>query len=161
MVDFVVIDRTDRHILHILQKNGRMSNLELAEKTALSPSPCLRRVKRLEDEGVIASYAAHLNPDVLGLKLLAFIHISLDRHTPERFENFENRVRDFEEVLECFLITGQQADYLLKAIVPDMEHYQQFLLGKLTRIEGVTGVHSSFVLRKVVQTTALPLAHLE
>lgn len=157
----MVIDRTDRHILQVLQKNGRMSNLELAEKTALSPSPCLRRVKRLEDEGVIASYAAHLNPDVLGLKLLAFIHISLDRHTPERFENFENRVRDFEEVLECFLITGQQADYLLKAIVPDMEHYQQFLLGKLTRIEGVTGVHSSFVLRKVVQTTALPLAHLE
>lgn len=161
MVDFMVIDRIDRHILQVLQKNGRMSNLELAEKTALSPSPCLRRVKRLEDEGVIASYAAHLNPDVLGLKLLAFIHISLDRHTPERFENFENRVRDFEEVLECFLITGQQADYLLKAIVPDMEHYQQFLLGKLTRIEGVTGVHSSFVLRKVVQTTALPLAHLE
>lgn len=161
MVDFMVIDRADRHILQVLQKNGRMSNLELAEKTALSPSPCLRRVKRLEDEGVIASYAAHLNPDVLGLKLLAFIHISLDRHTPERFENFENRVRDFEEVLECFLITGQQADYLLKAIVPDMEHYQQFLLGKLTRIEGVTGVHSSFVLRKVVQTTALPLAHLE
>ncbi|HEX4974852.1 MAG TPA: Lrp/AsnC family transcriptional regulator [Pseudomonadales bacterium] len=157
----MVIDRTDRHILQVLQKNGRMSNLELAEKTALSPSPCLRRVKRLEDEGVIASYAAHLNPDVLGLKLLAFIHISLDRHTPERFENFENRVSDFEEVLECFLITGQQADYLLKAIVPDMEHYQQFLLGKLTRIEGVTGVHSSFVLRKVVQTTALPLAHLE
>lgn len=157
----MVIDRIDRHILQVLQKNGRMSNLELAEKTALSPSPCLRRVKRLEDEGVIASYAAHLNPDVLGLKLLAFIHISLDRHTPERFENFENRVSDFEEVLECFLITGQQADYLLKAIVPDMEHYQQFLLGKLTRIEGVTGVHSSFVLRKVVQTTALPLAHLE
>lgn len=157
----MVIDRIDRHILQVLQKNGRMSNLELAEKTALSPSPCLRRVKRLEDDGVIAAYAAHLNPDVLGLRLLAFIHISLDRHTPERFENFENRVSDFEEVLECFLITGQQADYLLKAIVPDMEHYQQFLLGKLTRIEGVTGVHSSFVLRKVVETTALPLAHLE
>ncbi len=157
----MVIDRTDRHILRILQKEGRISNLELAEKTALSPSPCLRRVKRLEDEGVIASYAAQLNPDSLGLKLQAFIHISLDRHTPERFENFEKQVQGFEEVLECFLITGQQADYLLKAIVPDMEHYQQFLLGKLTRIEGVTGVHSSFVLRKVQQSGALPLAHLE
>jgi len=157
----MTIDRTDRHILQVLQKEGRISNLELAEKTSLSPSPCLRRVKRLEDEGIITSYVARLDPDRLGLKLMALIHISLDRHTPDRFENFEKLVSGFEEVLECFLITGQQADYLLKVIVPDMEHYQHFLLGKLTRIEGVSGVHSSFVMRKAVESTILPLAHLE
>ena len=157
----MTIDRTDRHILQVLQKEGRISNLELAEKTSLSPSPCLRRVKRLEDEGIITSYVARLDPDRLGLKLMALIHISLDRHTPDRFENFEKLVSGFEEVLECFLITGQQADYLLKVIVPDMDHYQHFLLGKLTRIEGVSGVHSSFVMRKAVESTILPLAHLE
>lgn len=157
----MTIDRTDRHILQVLQKEGRISNLELAEKTSLSPSPCLRRVKRLEDEGIITSYVARLDPDRLGLKLMALIHISLDRHTPDRFENFEKLVSGFAEVLECFLITGQQADYLLKVIVPDMEHYQHFLLGKLTRIEGVSGVHSSFVMRKAVESTILPLAHLE
>lgn len=157
----MTIDRTDKHILRVLQKEGRISNLELAERTSLSPSPCLRRVKRLEDEGIISSYVARLDPDRLGLKLMALIHISLDRHTPDRFENFEKLVSGFEEVLECFLITGQQADYLLKVIVPDMEHYQHFLLGKLTRIEGVTGVHSSFVMRKAVESTILPLTHLD
>lgn len=155
------LDRIDRNILRILQKEGRISNLDLAEKTALSPSPCSRRVKRLEDEGLVSSYVARLNPDGLGLKLMALIQISLDRHTPERFENFEGIVATFEEVMECYLITGQQADYLLKVIVPDMDYYQEFLLGKLTRIEGVTGVHSSFVMRKVVDSTALPMQHLE
>jgi len=104
---------------------------------------------------------ARLNPDELGLKLMALIQISLDLHTPERFENFEGIVDTFEEVMECYLITGQQADYLLKVIVPDMDYYQEFLLGKLTRIDGVTGVHSSFVMRKVVDSTALPMQHLE
>jgi len=157
----VSLDRVDRNILRILQKEGRISNLDLAEKTALSPSPCSRRVKRLEDEGLVSSYVARLNPDELGLKLMALIQISLDRHTPERFENFEGIVNTFEEVMECYLITGQQADYLLKVIVPDMDYYQEFLLGKLTRIDGVTGVHSSFVMRKVVDSTALPMQHLE
>jgi Lrp/AsnC family leucine-responsive transcriptional regulator len=155
------LDRIDRNILRILQKEGRISNLDLAEKTALSPSPCSRRVKRLEDDGLVSSYVARLNPDALGLKLMALIQISLDRHTPERFENFESIVDTFEEVMECYLITGQQADYLLKVIVPDMDYYQEFLLGKLTRIDGVTGVHSSFVMRKVVDSTALPMQHLE
>jgi len=157
----VSLDRVDRSILRILQKEGRISNLDLAEKTALSPSPCSRRVKRLEDDGLVSSYVARLNPDELGLKLMALIQISLDLHTPERFENFEGIVDTFEEVMECYLITGQQADYLLKVIVPDMDYYQEFLLGKLTRIDGVTGVHSSFVMRKVVDSTALPMQHLE
>ena len=85
----------------------------------------------------------------------------MDRHTPERFENFERQVSEFPEVIECSVVTGQSADYLLKAVVPDMEYYEAFLLGKLTRIEGVTGVHSSFVLRRVVGKTELPLDHIE
>merc|ERR1711879_308308 len=93
----------------------------------------------------------------LGLDLLALIQINMDRHTPERFDRFENSVRRCPEILECYLITGQSADYVLKVIVKDMEAYQQFLLGTLTRIEGVTGVHSSFVMRKVVDRSALPL----
>ena len=91
---------------------------------------------------------------------MALIQISMDRHTPDRFENFESIVKQYEEVMECYLITGQHADYLLKVIVPDMEYYQDFLLGRLTRIEGVTGVQSSFIMRKVVDKTALPLGHL-
>jgi Lrp/AsnC family leucine-responsive transcriptional regulator len=84
----------------------------------------------------------------------------MDRHTPERFEAFESKLRDYPEVQECYLITGQDADYLLKVVVPDMDHYQAFLLDKITRIEGVSGVHSSFVMRRVVDTTELPLGYL-
>ena len=98
-----------------------------------------------------------LDQKALGLDLMAMLSISMDRHTPERFENFETLVTSFPEVLECFLITGSSADYLLKVIVKDMEGYQQFLLGKLTRIEGVSGVHSSFVMSKVVDSSRLPL----
>ncbi len=151
------LDRIDRRILECLQKDGRISNLELADKIGLSPSPCSRRVKQLEEAGVIARHVALLDPAKLGLKLTAFIQISMDRHTPDRFENFESRVQQFPEVVECSLITGQTADYLLKVIVPDMDAYQSFLLGRLTRIEGVTGVHSSFVMQKIVNETALPL----
>ena len=154
------LKKIDRHILDEIQKNSRITNLELAEKVGLSPSPCLRRVKQLEEQGYIDEYVARLNQQKLELKLIALIQISMDRHTPERFENFENIVRHYDEVLECYLITGQTADYLLKVIVPDMEYYQDFLLDRLTRIEGVTGVQSSFIMRKVVDRTTLPLGHL-
>jgi Lrp/AsnC family leucine-responsive transcriptional regulator len=153
----ISLDRTDRRILDALQKDGAISNLELAEKVGLSPSPCSRRVKALQESGIIQTTVALLNQKALGLDLMAMISISMDRHTPERFENFETLVASFPEVLECFLITGSSADYLLKVIVKDMDGYQQFLLGKLTRIEGVSGVHSSFVMRKVVNSTRLPL----
>ncbi|MCB1818319.1 MAG: Lrp/AsnC family transcriptional regulator [Gammaproteobacteria bacterium] len=151
------IDGFDRRILEVLQTEGRISNQELAERIGLSPSPCLRRVRALEDSGVIAGYRAVLDSRKLGLTLLALIHISMDRHTPERFANFEEKVRALPEVLECLLITGQDADYQIKVIVRDMEAYQALLLNKITRIEGVSGVHSSFVMRRVVDTTALPL----
>jgi len=153
----VNIDAYDRAILQRLQREGRISNQDLAEAVNLSPSPCLRRVRRLEEEGVIESYGARLNARKLGLKLMAFIQISMDRHTPERFARFEQVIAQYPEVLECHLITGQTADYQLKVVVEDMDAYQQFLLNKLTRIEGVTGVQSSFVLKSPINSTALPV----
>lgn len=150
-------DRYDRKILEILQANARISNLDLAEAIGLSPSPCSRRVRHLEESGIIARYVTLLNPKKLDLKLTAFIHISMDRHVPERFERFEAKVSSYPEVLECYLITGQSADYLLKVVVPDMEAYHDFLMGKITCLEGVSGVHSSFALRRPVEKTELPL----
>lgn len=151
------LDRYDRMILDILQKHGRITNQDLAEMINLSPSPCLRRVKQLEEIGLIDGYVALLDARKLGLTLMAFISISMDKHTPERFDALERTLADYPEVLECHLITGQSADYLLKVIVRDMDAYQQFLLDKLTRIEGVTGVHTSFVMKSPIKTTALPL----
>ena len=154
------LDRTDRRILALMQADGRISNLELAEAVGLSPTPCSRRVKRLEESGVIEAHVTLLNQSALGLKLTAIIGITMDRHTPDRFDNFEKTVKDYPEVMECAVVTGQAADYLLRVVVPDMEYYEKFLLGRLTRIAGVSGVHSSFVLRQVIQRTELPLAHI-
>ncbi len=155
------LDRTDRRILEAMQRNGRISNLELADLVGLSPTPCSRRVKRLEESGLIRGHVTLLDQSRLGLKLTAFIGISMDRHTPDRFQAFEEQVMSFPEVIECSVVTGQAADYLLKVVVADMEYYEKFLLGKLTRIAGVTGVHSSFELRRVVQRTELPLTHVD
>ena len=151
------LDSYDRRILQELQHDGGLSNQELAGRICLSPSPCLRRVQALEEAGIILKRVALLDAGKLGLELMALIQISMDRHTPERFEGFEDNVRQYPEVQECYLITGQEADYLLKVVVRDMVHFQDLLLNRLTRIEGVTGVHSSFVLRRVVDTTELPV----
>lgn len=154
------LDNLDRRILRHLQRNGSITNLDLAQRIGLSATPCARRVKQLEDAGVILRKVTLLDPNRLDLKLTALIQIAMDRHTPERFEVFEQAVSACPEVVECMLITGQAADYLLKVLVPDMEYYQEFLLNKITRIPGVSDVHSSFVLRKVVNTTELPLEHI-
>ena len=152
------LDRLDRRILHVLQDNAELSNLELAERVGLSPTPCARRVKRLVAEGVITHQVAMVDPRKLGLNLTAHIGITMDRHTPDRFEAFEETVLALPEVVDCCVVTGQSADYLMKAVVRDMAHYEQFLLGKLTRIPGVTGVHSSFELRRVVTRTAISVS---
>lgn len=151
------LDRYDRQILQLLQEDGRISNQDLAERIGLSPSPCLRRVRALEEAGIISGYRAQLDARALGLSLMALIHISMDQHTPERFNTFEAAVAAIPEVLECLLITGQDADYQLKVVVADMDGFQELLLNRITRIPGVTGVHSSFVLRRVVDKSALPL----
>jgi Lrp/AsnC family leucine-responsive transcriptional regulator len=150
------LDRFDRLILEHLQRDGRLANQDLADKIGLSPSPCLRRVRALEQRGFIVGYRAIVDARKLGLSLMALVHIALDRHTPERFANFEAKVRVLPEVLECLLIAGEEADYVLKVVVRDMDGYQGLLLDKITRIEGVTGVRSSFVLRQVVERTSIP-----
>ncbi|MDR3221491.1 MAG: Lrp/AsnC family transcriptional regulator [Candidatus Accumulibacter sp.] len=150
-------DRYDRQILRILQEEGRISNQDLADRIGLSPSPCLRRVRALEETGVVKGYRALLDAKTLGYSLMALIYISMDMHTPERFDNFERQIREIPEVLECLMITGQDADYQLKVAVKDMDAFQELLLNRITRIQGVTGVHSSFVLRKIVDTTVLPV----
>ena len=152
------LDRFDQQILQLLQEDGRINNQDLADRIGLSPSPCLRRVRALEEAGLILGYRAHVDARKLGLTLLALIHISMDVHTPERFAHFEAEIAVVPEVLECLLITGQEADYQLKVIVRDMDHYQSLLLQRITRIAGVTGVHSSFVLRKVLDKTAVAVA---
>lgn len=159
MTNKLQLDRYDRQILDLLQQDGRISNQDLAERVALSPSSCLRRVRALEESGLITGYRALLDAKKLGLTLMALIHISMDRHTPERFDHFEAEVASIPEVLECLLITGQDADYQLKVVVADMDAYQELLLQRITRIPGVTGVHSSFVLRRVLDHTALPVGH--
>ena len=154
----VKIDKLDRKILEQLQKDGSLTNQQLAEKVGLSPSPCLRRVRALEEAGIIVRTVTILDHKKLGLSLTAIILIGMDRHTPERFAAFEEQVGEYPEVQECYLITGQSADYMLKVVVPDMDHH--FLLNRITRIPGVSGVHSSFVLRRVIDSTALPLGYL-
>lgn len=156
----VKIDKLDRKILEQLQKDGSLTNQQLAEKVGLSPSPCLRRVRALEEAGIIVRTVTILDQKKLGLSLTAIILIGMDRHTPERFAAFEEQVGEYPEVQECYLITGQSADYMLKVVVPDMDHYHHFLLNRITRIPGVSGVHSSFVLRRVIDSTALPLGYL-
>ncbi|WP_435235341.1 Lrp/AsnC family transcriptional regulator [Psychromonas sp. PT13] len=157
MQEVIKLDRIDKHILQLMQRNARISNLELADSVGLSPTPCSRRVKRLEESGIIDKHVTLLKPSVLGLNLTAMIGISMDRHTPDRFDNFERAIVALPEVLECLIVTGQSADFLLKVVVRDMEHYEKFLLGQLTKLEGVSGVHSSFIMREVVKKTELPL----
>jgi Lrp/AsnC family leucine-responsive transcriptional regulator len=156
----VELDKLDKRILRELQMDGSITNTDLAERVGLSATPCARRVKRMQDEGLIQGQVIILNASQLGLKLSALVQVSMDRHTPDRFERFEAEIKKYPQVVECLLITGQSADYQLKVIVPDMDFYQEFLLNILTRIEGVADVHSSFILRKVLDTTALPLQHL-
>ena len=153
----IELDRIDKHILELMQANGRISNLELADQVGLSPTPCSRRVKRLEESGLITGHVTLLDPQALGLNLTAIVGIAMDRHTPDRFESFEKAILSMPEIIECSIVTGQKADFLLKVVVRDMQHYEKFLLGNLTCLKGVSGVHSSFVLRDLVKKTALPL----
>lgn len=156
----IKLDRIDRNILELLQQNAEFTNQEVADKVGLSPSPCLRRVRALEQAGIIVRRVTILDHKKLGLALTAILLIGMDRHTPERFAAFESQVAELPEVQECYIITGQDADYMLKVVVPDMDHYHHFLLNRITRIQGVSGVHSSFVLRRVIDSTALPLNYL-
>lgn len=154
------LDRIDRNILEQIQKNGSISNLDLAEAVGLSPSPCSRRVRQLQDAGIIDKQVTLLDQNAIGLPLTVFIHVSLDKQLPRILENFEKKIATFSEVLECSLITGGEADYLLKVVMPGMPSYEHFLLKELNQIEGVCSIRTSFVMRRVLNRTTLPLSHI-
>ena len=149
------LDKIDRQILALLRENARISNLELAESVNLSPTPCARIFKQLEDAGVIMGYSVTTNPRKLGYQLSVYIAISMDKHTAERFSNFEKKLREFPEVVSCSIVTGRSEDYLIKALVKDMAHYEEFLLHRLNRIEGIAQVHTSFELRQVFEKSII------
>jgi Lrp/AsnC family transcriptional regulator, leucine-responsive regulatory protein len=151
------LDRTDLLLLTELQRAGRQTNAELAERVHLSPSACLRRVQRLEREGVIAGYRAEVEPERLGLGLQAFVRVQLTRHDAEAVATFAAVVNDWDEVVACHALTGDM-DYLLQIVVRDLEHFSRFLLDRLLNQTGVADVNSSFVLRTVKAFRGLPLA---
>ena len=150
------LDRTDLLLLAALQHEGRLTNAELAERVHLSPSACLRRVQRLERDGVIAGYAAQVDPERLGLGLQAFVRVQLVRHDAASVAAFSGFVEQWEEVVACHALTGDM-DYLLQVAVRDLEHFSRFLLDRLLNEAGVADVNSSFVLRTVKVFRGLPL----
>ena len=154
------LDAMDRRILEQIQADGSISNLELAERVGLSPSPCARRVKLLQESGIISRQITLLDQNKLGLPISIYISVSLDHQSPERLSNFDNKISGWPEVIECSLITGSDTDYLLKVAMPDMDYYQRFLLDKLNQVEGVSSIRTSFVLRRVLQRTEMPLNHI-
>ena len=151
------LDASDRKILRILQQDARISNLDLAAKINLSPTPCARRVRRLEEMGCITGSTVLLDPEVLGLNLTSYLAVAMERHTNEQFEKFESQVVNFPEVVGCSVVTGRSEDYLLKVVARNMKHYEEFLLGRLSRLPGVTNLHSSFELRNVIPNKGLPV----
>lgn len=151
------IDKIDRQILQILQENAKISNLDLADKVNLSPTPCARRVRQLEDAGIISRHITLLDQEKLGLSLTAMISVTLDRHTADYFDKFEAAASELPEIIECYVVTGQDSDFLIKVLVRNMRHYEQFLLRRLTKIAGVSGVHTSFVLRQPIRKFQLPI----
>ncbi len=153
------LDRTDLALLATLQREGRISNAELAERVSLSASACLRRVQRLEQDGVLAGYGAVIDPARVGLGLQAFVRVQLERHDADAIAQFTRRVAGWDEVVACHALTGDM-DYLLHVAVQDLAHFSRFLLDHLLNASGVADVNSSFVLRTVKQTRALPLGHL-
>ena len=154
------LDRMDRRILEEIQTDGSISNLELAERVGLSPSPCARHVKLLQESGIISRQITVLDQKKLGLPISIYISVSLDHQSTDRLANFDSKVSSWPEVVECSLITGSDTDYLLKVVMPDMDYYQRFLLDKLNQVAGVSSIKTSFVLRQVVQRTEMPLDHI-
>ena len=153
------IDRFDRQILQVLQQEGRLSNQDLADRIGLSPSPCLRRVRTLEESGIIQSYRALLNEKALGYTLTALIYIAMDAHTPERFERFEAEIRQMPEVMECYSVSGD-ADYFLRVVAPDLQAFSELMMKRVLRLPGVAHIKSNIALQKVKQTHVLPLDHV-
>ena len=150
------LDPVDRKILRALQSDGRAAVSELAERVGLSTSPCFRRLRRLEEEGVIARYAAVLDQEKVGLSVSVFIQIKVTSQGEQALAQFEKTILRWPEVLECYLMTGPR-DYLLRVVVEDVAAYEQFIKNKLTKVNGIASIESSFALRQVKHTSSLPL----
>jgi Lrp/AsnC family leucine-responsive transcriptional regulator len=153
------LDAIDCRIIAALQADGRLSNVELAERVGLSPSPCLRRVKRLEQDGIIEAYRAVLGRARLGLGLTVFVGVKIEPHADPRAEAFQDAIVALPEIVACHMVSGED-DYLLEIVVPDLEHYQRFLLDKLLDFAIVRGVRSSIAIQTLKVGAPLPLAHL-
>ena len=151
------LDRTDKRILHELQLDARISNQELADKVGLSPSPCLRRVRQLEEAGLISRYVSLLDALALGLTVSVFIQVRLERQVEKALETFERAIAERPEVMECYLMTGD-SDYMLRVMVADVQALERFIVDFLAKIPGVGNLKSSFALKQVKYKTALPLA---
>jgi Lrp/AsnC family leucine-responsive transcriptional regulator len=155
----VAFSPMDTKILRVLQADAGLNNVELAERVGLSPSPCLRRVKQLEQDGVIAGYVALLDRRKIGLDIMAFVEVQVDRHSDTVAEAFRKAIERQPEVIACYAMTGS-FDYLLKVVVPSLDAYADFTMHRLLKIPGVKDVRSSFVLDMLKDATALPLEHL-
>lgn len=150
------LDQIDRKILGELQKNSKLTNVELASLVGLSPSPCLARVKQLERDKVIRGYVALVDPAEMGLSISVFIQVTLERQVERALQMFEQKMNTFPEVMECYLMTGD-SDYLVRLIVPDIQALERFIVKELTTIPGVSNIRSSFALKQVKYKTALPV----
>ena len=150
------LDEIDRRILNVLQENARIANVELANRVGVSASPCWRRVRELEETGVITRYVTLVDPAALGLQVSVFVQVTLDKQVEGALEIFEQAVLARPEVMECYLMTGD-ADYHLRVVVADLTAYERFLMDHLTRIPGIANIRSGFALKQVKYTTALPL----
>ena len=151
-----ILDRTDRRILECLQADGRISNVQLARKVNLTPTPCIERVKRLERQGYIRGYTAILEPELVNAGLLVFVEIDLSRNSPNAFRRFRDEARRLPEILECHLVSGN-FDYLIKARVSDVKAYRELLGEKILSLPGVNGSRSYVVMEEVKETTNLSL----
>ncbi|WP_348639517.1 Lrp/AsnC family transcriptional regulator [Mesorhizobium sp. M1D.F.Ca.ET.043.01.1.1] len=149
------IDAKDRQIIRELQRDGRLTNQDLAERVSLSPSPCLRRVRLLEEAGVIVGYSADVDTRACGFQITAFIRIALQRHERDAVERFEKRIQDADEILDCFLLTGE-ADYLLRVVVADLDEYEHFVRNRLHGIPGIGSITTSLVYGTVKSSRVLP-----
>lgn len=150
------LDAIDRRLLAALQQNGRLTATELAERVGITTSPCLRRLRRLEQSGVIRGYAALLDQEKVGLPISVFVSVKLERQREDALERFEQAMRLCPQVVECYLMTGPR-DYLLRVVAKDLPAYERFLKDTLTRVEGVASIESSFALAQVKHANALPI----
>ena len=152
----VTLDRLDAKILQLLSQDGRISWRDLAERIGLSLTPTLRRIRRLEKEGLISGYSARIDEQRLGFGITMYVLVTLERQTEETLKVFERRIADVPEVMSCYLMTGD-ADYILRIVVSDLQSYQRFMLDVLTRIPGVSRIQSSLAIKPVFQRAAPPI----